>query len=222
MPTINRSVQNAIAPFAWFFTLALWAASWMEIVSHGSWRLHRDCSKFYLAVMAGYAGVAEIAKWSVNLPTDPSEDPALERLHRGLFFIWLWAAPFMAALFWQVFDQTVPLPDFVERIALGLVGIFILKQTSRQFRHKKHGVVEDEADESADGEPAFEESVYRRVAAAPEGMLVGEIIGAFPDVSRPTLYRAFDKLVKARRLTRTGKPRTPEVRYHRANSTVDE
>jgi hypothetical protein len=28
------------------------------------------------------------------------------------------------------------------------------------------------------------------------------------------LYRVFDKLVKARRITRTGKPRTPDVRYH--------
>ena len=62
----------------------------MEILSHGTWRLHSDCSKLYLAVMGSYAGVAEISKWAVNAPTDPSEDPAFERLHRGLFFIWLW------------------------------------------------------------------------------------------------------------------------------------
>jgi hypothetical protein len=45
-------------------------------------------------------------------------------------------------------------------------------------------------------------------------MAVSEISAAFPDANPPTLYRAFDKLVKAKRLTRTGKPRTPDVRYH--------
>ena len=104
-------------------------------------------------------------------------------------------------------------PVFVERVTAGLVGIYLLKQTSRQFRHKKHGVLGQADEEEAEAEPALEDSLCQRIAAAPDGMTVGEITAAFPDASRTTLYRLFDKLVKAHRLTRTGKPRTPDVRY---------
>jgi len=40
-----------------------------------------------------------------------------------------------------------------------------------------------------------------------------EILAAMPDTNKPRLYRAFDQLTKAKRLTRTDKPRTVDVRY---------
>ena len=55
--------------------------------------------------------------------------------------------------------------------------------------------------------------VYQRIQRAPQGMAIGELFAAFPEDSKPRLYRALDKLLKAGRLTRTGRPRTPEVRY---------
>ena len=45
-------------------------------------------------------------------------------------------------------------------------------------------------------------------------MSVAEILVAMPDTNKPRLYRTFEQLMKAKRITRTGKPRTAEVRYH--------
>ncbi len=59
----------------------------------------------------------------------------------------------------------------------------------------------------------FPEQLRRRVQAAPDGMSVPEILTAFPEVNKPRLYRAITELMNEKRLTRTGKPRTPDVRY---------
>src|SRR5262249_5284654 len=83
---------------------------------------------------------------------------------------------------------------------------------SRHLRHKQHGVIADDGSAVLPVQ-RFEDTVYQKVASVPDGMAVGEITAAFPGTSTATLYRAFDKLVKTNRLVRTGKPRTPEVRY---------
>ncbi len=201
-------------PFAAIMTLVLGGGIWMEILTHGRWRFQTDLSKFYLGIMASYAGAAEVTKWMVNVPTNPQEDPKFERMQRGGIFIWFWMVPLLTALIWQVFDAEVPMPKPLPVIAGGLVGIFFLKVASRQWRHKKHGVIGDDNTATGSvGTPTFDDLVYRKISAASDGMAVNEIFSAFPDASPPTLYRAFDRLVKANRLTRTGKPRTPEVRY---------
>ena len=79
----------------------------------------------------------------------------------------------------------------------------------RQMRHRRHGVIEDQEPVQMD----LETEVHTRIAAQPEGMKIGEIVAAFSKVSRPTLYRVLNNLTETHRLTRTGKPRTPDVRY---------
>ena len=209
MPKIDRTIQNFIAPYAWLVSAVLWGAAWLEILTHGKWHLHFDCTKFYLAVIAGYAGAAELSKWSVTNPTDPQQDPVTEKLQRGMFFIWLWTTPFLFTILWQIQDPSMPLPVFVEKIPMGLIGIYLLKQASRQMRHRRHGVIEDQEPVQMD----LETEVHTRIAAQPEGMKIGEIVAAFSKVSRPTLYRVLNNLTETHRLTRTGKPRTPDVRY---------
>ena len=80
------------------------------------------------------------------------------------------------------------------------------------------GVLKDDDDSDHDGIPDgqendYTETLYKRIAASPSGMSVAEILVAFPDTNKPRMYRAFDQLMKTKRLTRTGKPRTVEVRY---------
>lgn len=221
----SKSAQAIIAPLATLLTAFLWLETWLEILSRGSYHSPDDLSKLYLATMAAYAGAAEITKWLIKAPTDPSEDPRFERIHRGGFFVWLWLAPLLFAYGWRITNPAIPMPEPLKKITIGLVGIFFLKAASRKFRHQRHGVIDpatgelDDGQSSGQGDSAqesdFAEVVYQRIAAAPQGMSVAEILVAFPDANKPRLYRAFDKLVKARRLTRTGKPRTPEVRYRR-------
>src|SRR5690348_12779145 len=107
MPPTNRTAQNIIAPLAGLLTGILWLGAWMEILTHGHWHFQDDLSKYYLGVMAAYAGAAEVTKWVVNLPTDPQEDPMFERIHRGGFFVFLWLVPLLSALIWRVFDLTI-------------------------------------------------------------------------------------------------------------------
>ena len=170
--------------------------------------------------MTAYAGSAEISKWLSGAPTDPTQDPRFERVQRGGFFVWLWLAPVLFAYGWRITNPAIPMPGPLQKIAFGLVGIFFLKAASRRWRHKKNGVIDPVTGEVKAGAPDsgppetdFQEVLFQRIASAPEGMMIGEIFAAFSDVSKPRLYRAFEKLVNARRLTRTGKPRTPEVRY---------
>ncbi len=217
---INRTAQTAIAPFAWLLTIVLWTGTWMEILTHGHWRFQDDLSKLYLGIMGAYASAAEISKWLVNEPTDPGQDPAFERIHRGGFFIALWLAPLLCALVWRVIDLSIPMPTPLQRTVGGLIGIFFVKAASRHLRHKKHGIFQVESDNvviepsaSSAPEEDFAETLYQRIAAAPQGLAIGELFAAFSDDSKPRLYRALDKLVKSNRLTRTGKPRTPDVRY---------
>jgi len=73
------------------------------------------------------------------------------------------------------------------------------------------GDAQAEAADSQDSD--FAETLYQRISSSSDGMSAAEMTAAFPDVSRPSLYRALDKLVKSKRLSRTGKPRTAEVRY---------
>ena len=211
---MKRTAQGIVEPFAAVMTVVLVSGAWMEILTHGQRRFDIDLSKFYLGIMAAYAGAAEITKWMVNIPTNSQEDPRFEKMQRGGFFIWFWMAPLLTALIWRVFDQTIPMPKPVMTITSGLVAIFFLKVASRQARHKKHGVIDDDDKDGLPSQPTFDDLVYKKVAASANGLAVNEIIAAFPDTSPPTLYRAFDRLVKANRLTRTGKPRTPDVRYH--------
>lgn len=225
MFTAGRSAQSIIAPLATLLTTFLWLETWLEILSHGAFDSPDDLSKLYLAVMAAYAGASEISKWVVHAPTDPSLDPRFERVQRGGFFIWLWLAPLLFAYGWRITDPAVPMPPPLPKIMMGLVGIFFLKAASRRIRHQKRGVIDPatgtiktDDDVDGDGRPdsefeQFAETVYQRIAAYPNGMTVAEILAALPGTNKPRLYRAFDYLMKARRLIRTGKPRTPDVRY---------
>jgi hypothetical protein len=217
---ISRQTQNAIAPFAWASTALLWTASWAEILSKGRWQSPDDFSSMYLGIMAGYAGIAEISKWLKNAPTNPDEDPALERIHRGAFFIWLWLAPLTCAYVWRFFNHGIPMPPALKKIAGGLIAIFFVKGTSRHLRHKKNGVALD-IETGSEGEAAsedvdFVEVVYQRVASASDGLTAGDLQDAFPDTPRIRLYRTLHKLVASRRLARSGAPRTTAVKYRAA------
>jgi hypothetical protein len=216
----DKPAQAVIAPFATLLTTFLWLETWVEILSRGARHSPDDLSKLYLAVMAAYAGASEITKWLNSYPTDPAEDPRFERIQRGGFFIGLWLAPLLFAYGWRITDPNVPMPAPLEKITMGLVGIFFLKAASRRIRHKKHGVIDpatgqlkQDPDDDAPGQSDLSDAVYKHIASRPDGMSVVDIQSAFPEVSRPRLYRAFDELMQAKRLTRTGKPRTPEVRY---------
>ena len=219
----NRTAQTIIAPVATLLTAFLWLETWVEILSRGAYHSADDLSKLYLGVMAAYAGAAEISKWLSNEPTEPGQDPRFERIHRGGFFVWLWLVPLLFAYGWRITTPAIPMPGPLQKITLGLVGIFFLKAASRRWRHKKIGMIDPVTGELKSGDSAedapetdFQDVLYQRIASAPDGLMIGEIFAAFPEVSKPRLYRAFDKLVKAHRLTRTGKPRTPEVRYRTA------
>jgi hypothetical protein len=229
MPS-DQSAQSIIAPLATLLTTFLWLETWLEILSRGAYRSPDDLSKLYLSVMAAYAGAAEISKWLVNAPTDSTQDPRFERIHRGGFFVWLWLAPLLLAYGWRITNPAIPMPAPLEKITIGLVGIFFLKAASRKLRHKQHGVIdpvtgaikEEDEDSDNDGiqdsqESDFTEVLYKRIADSPNGMSVVEILSAFPNINKPRLYRAFDQLIKANRLTRTGKPRTADVRYRAVN-----
>jgi hypothetical protein len=167
----------------------------------------------------------EVMHLLLNAPTDPTQDPRFERIQRGGFFVWLWLAPLLFAYGWRITNHDIPMPEPPKKITIGLVGIFFVKAASRKLRHKEHGVIDlvtgalkEDDDSDHDGVPDsqendFTEALYHRIAAAPNGMSVAEILAARPDTNKPRLYRAFDQLMKAKRLTRTGKPRTPDVRY---------
>ena len=168
--------------------------------------------------------MAEISKWTVNEPSVPGSDPMLERIHRGGFFIALWLAPLLFAYSWRISNPHIPMPGPLEKITVGLVGIFFLKAASRHLRHKKHGVINpvtglvaDDEEPSADQADAdFVEVLCQRIATSNKGASVANMTTAFPDKSRGAIYRALDQLMKAKRVTRTGKPRTPDVRYRAA------
>jgi len=214
----NRTAQAIIAPLATLLTTFLWLETWVEILSRGAYHSPDDLSKYYLGVMTAYAGAAEISKWLNTEPTDPTQDPRFERVQRGGFFVWLWLAPLLFAYAWRITNPSIPMPGPLQKIAFGIVGIFFLKAASRRWRHKKHGVLNPVTGEVKSGNEAapendFADTLYARIAAAPDGMTIGELFAAFPDVTKPRLYRTFDKLVAAHRLSRTGKPRTPDVRY---------
>jgi hypothetical protein len=217
----SKPAQAVIAPFASLLTAFLWLETWVEILSRGSHKSPDDLSKLYLAIMAAYAGAAEISKWLINAPTDPRQDPRLERIQRGGVLIGLWLIPLLFAYTWRISNDKVPLPPPLHKIVFGLVGIFFLKAASRRWRHTKHGVMDPATGEAGAGSIAQDgardadlaEALYQKITSAPEGVSVADMTAAFPDVTRPRLYRAFNELVKTRRVTRTGKPRTPEVRY---------
>ncbi len=216
----DKPAQAVIAPFATLLTTFLWLETWAEILSKGARHSPDDLSKLYLAVMAAYAGAAEISKWLNNYATDPSQDPRFERIQRGGFFIGLWLAPLLFAYGWRITNPAIPMPAPLQKITVGLVGIFFLKAASRRFRHKKHGVIDPvtgqlkkDSDDDTPDQPELSEVVYEHIATKTDGMSVTEIQAAFPDVSKPRLYRAFEELMQTKRLTRTGKPRTPDVRY---------
>jgi hypothetical protein len=221
----SKPAQAVIAPFAALLTAYLWLESWLEILTRGAYHSPDDLSKLYLAIMAAYAGAAEISKWLNNEPTIPGSDPMFERIHRGGFFVWLWLVPLLFAYGWRITNPAIPMPGPLQKITIGLVGIFFLKAASRRWRHKQHGVIDpvtglvddnkEESSEEADAD--FVDVLCQRIATSPNGASIADMTTAFPDTSRPTLFRALDKLVKAKRVTRTGKPRTPEVRY-RASS----
>jgi hypothetical protein len=219
----DRPAQSVIAPFATLLTTFLWLETWIEIVSRGARHSPDDLSKIYLTVMAAYAGAAEISKWLVNAPTDPTLDPRFERIQRGGFFIGLWLAPLLFAYSWRITNPQVPMPEPLQKTVLGLIGIFFLKAASRKLRHKKHGVIDPttgEVNENTDGdglpdaeEPKLSETLLAKIKSGSDGMTIGEIFAAYPEVTKPRLYRALDKLLKAESVVRTGKPRTPDVRY---------
>ena len=217
----DKPAQDIVAPFATLLTTFLWLETWVEILSRGARHSPDDLSKLYLAIMTAYCGAAEISKWLVNAPTDPTQDPRFERIQRGGFFIGLWLAPLLFAYGWRITDPSVPMPSPLQKITVGLVGIFFLKAASRRLRHKKHGVIDlstgevkdDSNDQAMAPETDFVEVLYKRIESPHDGLLIGEIFAAFPEVSKPRLYRALDKLVTTKRISRTGKPRTPEVRY---------
>src|SRR5258708_25354842 len=142
---INRTAQTAIAPFAWLLTIVLWTGTWMEILTHGHWRFQDDLSKLYLGIMGAYASAAEISKWLVNEPTDPGQDPAFERIHRGGFFIALWLAPLLCALFWRVIVLSFPVPTPLQRTLRGLVRIFFFKSSPTPLRHNKLEIFQAES-----------------------------------------------------------------------------
>src|SRR5258706_8065614 len=217
----DKPAQAVIAPFAALLTTFLWVETWAEILSKGTRHSPDDLSKLYLAVMGAYAGAAEISKWLNNYATDPTQDPRFERIQRGGLFIALWLAPLLFAYGWRISDPTVPMPGPLPKITIGLVGIFFLKAASRRFRHKKHGVIDPvtgrlkpDSDDDTPDQTDFSEALFQRVASNPDGMSVTDIQAAFPEISKPRLYRTFDDLMAAKRLKRTGRPRTPDVRYH--------
>lgn len=221
MGSNEQTGQAVIMPFAMLLTVFLWLETWVEILSRGAHRSPDDLSKLYLAVMAAYSGAAEISKWLLKAPTDPTLDPRFEKIQRGGVFIGLWMIPLLFAYTWRISNSQVPMPGPLNKIVIGLVGIFFLKAASRRLRHERHGVIDSStgdvkgwnAGETDAQDSGFSDEVYRHVAAASDGASMAELTVAFPDSSRPRLYRALDRLMQAKRLTRTGKPRTPDVRY---------
>ena len=216
----NKPAQAVIAPFATLLTTFLWLETWVEIISRGTYHSPDDLSKLYLATMAAYAGAAEITKWLNGVPTDPAQDPRFERVQRGGFFIGLWLAPLLFAYAWRISNVAIPMPEPLKKITVGLVAIFFLKAASRRFRHKRNGVFDSVTGEvtgvttSGEGQGSdISDAIYKRIAVVKDGMSAADIVVAFPEISKPGLYRELDKLIKANRLTRTGKPRTPDVRY---------
>jgi len=211
-----RSAQSVVAPFAICLTIFLWAGTCAEILSRGTYH-SLDLTKLYLLVMSAYAGAAEISKWLVNAPTDPTQDPRLERMHRGGFFVWLWFIPLLATYSWRFFDPSIPVPAALEKITSGLVTLFFLKAASRKLRHKEHGVINAsgaEALEESDQDRDITEIVYEHIAAAPQGMSAAEIRAAIPKTGRSQVFRALEKLLLARRIRRSGRPHRPDARYH--------
>src|SRR5258708_32000827 len=132
----GKSAQYIIAPLATLLTTFLWLETWLEIISRGNYHSPDDLSKLYLAVMAAYAGAAEISKWLVNAPTDPNQDPRFERIQRGGFFVWLWLAPLLFAYGWRITNHDIPIPEPLKKIEVGVVGIFFLKSASPKWPPK--------------------------------------------------------------------------------------
>src|SRR5690242_15996258 len=118
----GKSAQSIIAPLATLLTTFLWLETWVEILSRGAYHSPDDLSKLYLSTMAAYAGAAEITKWLIKAPTDPSQDPRFERIQRGGFFVWLWLAPLLFAYGWRITNPAIPMPEPLKKIALGLIG----------------------------------------------------------------------------------------------------
>src|SRR5262249_44394184 len=105
----------------------------------------------------------------------------------------------------------------LKKITIGLIGIFFFKAASRRFRHQKNGVIDPVTGEVKGGAPSehdLTEALYVKIAEQPNGMTPAEITAAFPDKSKPSLYREVHKLIKGNRMIRVGRPRTADVRYN--------
>src|ERR1051326_565094 len=130
----DKPAQAVIAPFAAFLTAYLWLETWVEIITRGAYHSPDDLSKIYLATMAAYATSAEITKWFNGVPTNPIQDPRLEKIQRGGFFIALWLLPLMFTYSWRITNSQIPMPGPLKTIVMGLIGIFFLTVASRKMR----------------------------------------------------------------------------------------
>jgi len=212
----SKSAQAIIAPLATLLTTFLWLETWLEILSRGAYHSPDDLSKLYLAAIAAYSGAAEINKWLVNEPTDPTQDPRFERIQRGGFFVWLWLAPLLFAYGWRITNPAIPMSEPIKKIAMGLIGIFFLKAASRKWRHKEHGVIGSDAERvESEGAntPDVTGMVYSHLLAAPNGLTAAECLRTIPKIQKTAFYRAVEKLLDAHRIRRVGKPHRKDVRY---------
>ena len=107
-----------------------------------------------------------------------------------------------------------PRPGFLDGpLRLYIGGEFIDTENRLTVLDPATGELKRDPDDDTPEQPELADAVCKHIASKPEGMSALEIQAAFPQVSKPRLYRAFDELLQTKRILRTGKPRTPEVRY---------
>src|SRR5438445_71401 len=124
----RQAAQGMLAAFAICLTAFLWVGNWVELLSKGAYTSF-DLTKLYLAIMAGYEGVAEASKWVAAVPTDSTQDPRFERANRGGILVLLWLVPLLYAYVRHFTDKTLVLPPSLEKITLGLATLFFAKAT---------------------------------------------------------------------------------------------
>ncbi len=205
-----------LSPLIFGLTTLTFGEALLEVLTRGGMSSPDPLQEIYLTLMGGYMAGIEVQKWTQKYPADPADDPLVERVNRSGWIMALWWMLFVGVHLWRYSDASVPMPELVKPVTMGITLLFIGKRVSRRVRHTRRGVGGMGQEESSDAltfeEPATA-SLLAFLAGHAEGLTLREIESGLPQSSRASLVRAVRDLLAAQRLQRIGTPRSPNARY---------